>query len=111
MLTFNGTTVSLVQMFVWLVVAMLSGIIAEVLFGYTHIGLLSASVLGLLGALLGTWAADTFHLPSLLTLNLFGIEVELIWCTLGSIIVIAVLQSMRARRGGGGYRRRYRRDY
>ena len=33
MLTFNGTTVSLAQMFVWLVVAMLSGIIAEVLFG------------------------------------------------------------------------------
>ncbi len=110
MLTFNGSTVSLVQMFVWLVVALISGVIAETVFGYSHMGLLSASVLGLLGALLGTWAADTLHLPSLLTLNLFGITVELIWCTVGAIVVIAILQTFRAR-GGGGYRRRSRRNY
>ena len=110
MLTFNGTAVSLVQMFVWLVVAMVSGIIAETLVGYSHVGLLSASVLGLIGALLGTWVADTFHLPALLTLNLLGVEVELIWCTIGALLVIIVLQSFRMR-GGGGYRRRYRGDY
>ncbi len=118
MLTFNGSEVSLTQLLVWLVVALVSGGIAEVVFGYSHVGLLSATVLGMFGALLGSWASDRLGLPSLLTLSLFGIQVDLVWCTLGSIAVIAFLQSIRARRGGGmggggrrGYGRRYRREY
>jgi uncharacterized membrane protein YeaQ/YmgE (transglycosylase-associated protein family) len=108
MLAFNGNEISLVQLFVWLVVAMISGIIAETLYGYSHAGLFSTTVLGLLGALFGTWLASTLQLPALLTLTLFGVQVELIWCTVGSLIVIALLQSMRYRGGGGRSRRRSR---
>lgn len=110
MLTFNGATIAPTQLLVWLVVALISGVVAEAVVGYSHIGLLSATVLGLLGALLGTWIAHSLHLPPLLTLNLFGVEVELIWCTVGAILLIATLQTLRYRRGGGS-RRRYRREY
>jgi len=114
MLAFNGTVISTTQLLVWLAVALICGVVAEALFGYTRVGLLSATVLGLLGALLGTWIARALRLPPLLTLTLFGIQVELIWCTVGAIILIALLQTFRYRRGGGTRwrrRSRYRRDY
>jgi uncharacterized membrane protein YeaQ/YmgE (transglycosylase-associated protein family) len=111
MLTFNGTVISTTQLLVWLAVALICGIVAEALFGYTRIGLLSATVLGLLGALLGTWIARALHLPALLTLTLFGVQVELIWCTVGAIILIGLLQMFRYRGGGPRPRRRYRRGY
>jgi uncharacterized membrane protein YeaQ/YmgE (transglycosylase-associated protein family) len=107
MLAFNGNEVSLVQLFVWLVIAMLSGVIAETIYGYTHSGLLSTTVVGLIGALFGTWLASALQLPALLTLTLFEVQVELIWCTVGALLVIALLQSFRAR-GGGRSRRRFR---
>jgi uncharacterized membrane protein YeaQ/YmgE (transglycosylase-associated protein family) len=107
MLSFNGPVISTTQLLVWLAVALISGVVAESLFGYTHIGLLSATVVGLFGALLGTWLAHALRLPALLTLRLFGVQVELLWCTLGAILLVAVLKAFRYRRGGG-YRRHYR---
>jgi uncharacterized membrane protein YeaQ/YmgE (transglycosylase-associated protein family) len=111
MVTFNGVVIAPTQMLVWLMVALISGAVAEAVLGYTHIGLLSATALGLLGALLGTWLSDLLHLPPLLLLTLFGVQVELIWCTVGAVLLIVVLQTLRYQRRGGGYRRRYRRDY
>src|SRR5262249_41132650 len=71
MIAFNGVTINPVTVLVWLVIALISGAVAEALMGYTHIGLISATAIGLLGALLGTWvahpppspaAADDHHL-------------------------------------------------
>jgi uncharacterized membrane protein YeaQ/YmgE (transglycosylase-associated protein family) len=111
MITFNGAVIAPTQILVWLIVALICGAMAEAALGYTHIGLLSVTALGLLGALLGTWLSQVLHLPPLLLLTLFGVQVELIWCTLGAVLLIVVLQTLRYRRRGGGYRRRYRRDY
>ena len=107
MLTFNGTAISATTMLVWLVIALISGAIAEALLGYSHIGLISATAVGLVGAMLGTWVAQLLHLPPLLTISLFGVQAELIWCTVGTVLLIIMLQTLRYRRGGG-YRRRYR---
>ena len=81
------------------------------LLGYSHIGLLSATALGLLGALVGTWLASALRLPQMLTINVFGVQAELLWCTVGAILVIALTQALRSRRGGGGSRRRRSRGY
>lgn len=105
MLIFNGNTISLTQLIIWLVVALICGVIAEALVGYSHGGMVSSTIVGLLGALFGTWIADSLGLPSLLTLRLFDVEVELIWSILGSVIVIAILQTFRMRRSGGFGRR------
>jgi uncharacterized membrane protein YeaQ/YmgE (transglycosylase-associated protein family) len=113
MLTFNGNDVSLTQLIVWLLVALISGMAAEVLIGYSHVGMISATVIGMFGALFGTWLADRLHLPSLLTLRLFDVQIELIWSIVGSVLLVILLQTFRIRRGGGGYGRRssYRREY
>jgi len=78
---------------------------------YSHIGLVSATALGLLGALVGTWLASALRLPEMLTISVFGVQAELLWCTIGAILVIALMQTLRARRGGGGPRRRRSRGY
>ena len=108
MIAFNGSVLSLTQIGVWLVIALICGAVAQALLGYSHIGLLSATALGLLGALVGTWLARTLRLPPMLTITIFGVEAELLWCTVGAILVIALTQALRSRRGGGGYRRRRR---
>ena len=78
---------------------------------YSHIGLVSATALGLLGALVGTWLASALRLPQMLTISVFGVQAELLWCTIGAILVIALMQPLRSRRGGGGPRRRRSRGY
>ena len=112
MIAFNGSVLSLTQIIVWLVIALICGAVAQALLGYSHIGLLSATALGLLGALVGTWLASLLHLPPMLTINVFGVQAELLWCTVGAILVIALTQALRSRRGNsGGSRRRRSRGY
>jgi len=108
MVAFNGAVLSLTQIGVWLVIALTCGAVAQALLGYSHIGLLSATALGLLGALVGTWLASALRLPQMLTINVFGVQAELLWCTVGAILVIALTQALRSRRGGGGGSRRRR---
>ena len=108
MVALNGTALSPIQIGVWLAIALICGAVAEALLGYSHIGLLSATALGLLGALVGTWLASLLRLPSMLTINIFGVQAELLWCTVGAILVIALTQALRSRRGGGGGPRRRR---
>ena len=108
MVALNGTVLSPIQIGVWLVIALICGAVAQALLGYSHIGLLSATALGLLGALVGTWLASLLRLPSMLTINIFGVQAELLWCTVGAILVIALTQALRSRRGGGGGPRRRR---
>src|SRR5262249_36356738 len=102
MVALNGSVLSLTQIFLWLVIAVICGAVAQAILGYSHIGLLSATALGLLGALVGTWLANALRLPSILTINVFGVEAELLWCTVGAVLVIALTQSLHSRRGGGG---------
>jgi uncharacterized membrane protein YeaQ/YmgE (transglycosylase-associated protein family) len=111
MIAFNGSVLSLTQIIVWLLIALICGAVAQALLGYSHIGLLSATALGLLGALVGTWLASLLRLPSMLTINIFGVQAELLWCTIGAILVIALTQAFRSRRGGGSTRRRRSRGY
>jgi len=108
MIALNGSVLSLTQIVVWLVIALICGAVAQALLGYSHIGLLSATALGLLGALVGTWLASALRLPSMLTINIFGVQAELLWCTVGAILVIALTQTLRSRRGAGSRRRRSR---
>ena len=108
MIALNGSALSLTQIAVWLVIALICGAVAQALLGYSHIGLLSATALGLLGALVGTWLASALRLPQMLTINVFGVQAELLWCTVGAILVIALMQALRSRRGGGGGSRRRR---
>jgi uncharacterized membrane protein YeaQ/YmgE (transglycosylase-associated protein family) len=112
MVALDGTVLSPTQIGVWLVIALMCGAVAQALLGYSHIGLLSATALGLLGALVGTWLANTLRLPPLIVISVYDVRAELVWCTAGAVLVIGLTHALRhGRRGWGGYRRRRSREY
>ncbi|GAC1386845.1 MAG: hypothetical protein NVS4B8_09890 [Herpetosiphon sp.] len=98
-LSFNGHPIALVQVVVWVVVAIICGGIAEAILGYTHIGLVSSVGIGLVGALIGTWVAGALHLPPLLEISLAGVQIELVWSVLTAVLLIILVGSLRYRRG------------
>jgi uncharacterized membrane protein YeaQ/YmgE (transglycosylase-associated protein family) len=97
-LTLNGQPIAVIQIVVWLLVALVCGAIAESILGYTHIGLLGSTGVGLIGALAGSWLASALHLPSLIVLSIAGVNVELVWALLGSILLVLIGSTFRYRR-------------
>ncbi len=97
-LTLNGQSITLIQIVVWLLVAVVCGAVAEAILGYTHVGLLGSTGVGLIGALLGSWLASVAHLPPLLIVSIAGIDIELIWALVGSILLVLIGSTFRYRR-------------
>ncbi len=97
-LTLNGQPIALIQIAVWIVVALICGAIAESMLGYTHIGLLGSTGVGLIGALAGSWIAAVLHLPPLITLSIANVNIEVVWALLGSIVLVLIGSSFRYRR-------------
>jgi uncharacterized membrane protein YeaQ/YmgE (transglycosylase-associated protein family) len=92
----------------WIVLGAIVGIIAEKLTGQ-RLGLLMATVVGIVGALLGGWLAKAlFHVRTLDTF--FDLST---WVTaiVGAVILLLVVGALRGRGGGrrhGGRRSRRR---
>ena len=81
-----------------LVVAGVSGSIAQAIAGYSRGGCLVSIVLGFIGALLGTWLARLFGLPELLPLQFGGRHFPVIWSIIGAALFVAVLNLIGGRR-------------
>lgn len=103
MLAINGTTFSLVEILIWLVIAAICGVIAEALVGFSPGGLIASIAIGLVGAFIGSWLAAALGLPALLTVTFGDVQVELIWTIIGAALLVALLSLIRRPR------RRYRR--
>lgn len=110
MIYINGSAVSSTQILVWFAIALVSGGVAEALIGYSHAGVAQAIVVGLLGAFLGTWSSGALHLAPLLLIQAWGLVAELGWSTIGAILVLLLVQSLRhqSRRRAGYTRRSWR---
>lgn len=100
----NGTEFSLVEVLVWLLVAAICGALGEVLVGYSPGGLVGSIAVGLIGALVGSWLARSFSLPSFITFSYGGTSIEVLWTIIGAAIFVGILSLLR-----GGPRRRYSR--
>jgi uncharacterized membrane protein YeaQ/YmgE (transglycosylase-associated protein family) len=89
---------SLLETLILLAIAGLVGALAEFLIGYSLGGLLGAMMVGVVGALIGSWLARVLHLPALLPIQVGGRTIELVWATLGSLLLVGLLSVLRARR-------------
>ena len=81
-----------------LLIAAVSGSIAQALVGYSRGGCIVSIVLGFIGALLGYWIADALNLPLLFQVNIQGRNFPVIWSIIGGALFVAVLNLVSGRR-------------
>ncbi|MDQ2995740.1 MAG: GlsB/YeaQ/YmgE family stress response membrane protein [Chloroflexota bacterium] len=89
---------ALLETLILLAIAGLVGALAEFLIGFSLGGLLGAMIVGVIGALIGSWLAQLLHLPAILPIQVGVRTIELVWATLGSILLVGLLSALRARR-------------
>jgi uncharacterized membrane protein YeaQ/YmgE (transglycosylase-associated protein family) len=89
---------SLLETLILLAIAGIVGALAEFLIGFSLGGMLGAMIVGVLGALIGGWLAQLLRLPAILPIQVGTRSIELVWATLGSILLVGLLSALRARR-------------
>jgi uncharacterized membrane protein YeaQ/YmgE (transglycosylase-associated protein family) len=89
---------SLLETLILLTIAGLVGALAEFLIGFSLGGLLGAMIVGVIGALIGNWLARLLNLPPLLPIQVGARTIELVWATLGSLLLVGLLSVLRTRR-------------
>ncbi len=85
---------TLLGFLILLIVAALCGSIGAGLAGFTNKGCLTSIILGLIGALIGTWLSRILHIPDFLYLQ--GIPV--FWSIAGAAVFVALLNLLGGKR-------------
>ncbi len=80
-----------------LLIAAVAGALGQALAGYSLGGCLLAIVVGFVGAWIGTWIADSFGLPPLLVITIQGRDFPVVWATVGSALLAAVVGALTRR--------------
>ena len=82
---------SFLEFILLLIVAGVGGCLAQALAGYSHGGCLASIVLGLIGALLGTWIARLLGLGEILSIQIGSQPFPIIWSVIGAALFAGVL--------------------
>lgn len=86
------------EILLFLLVAGLCGSIAQALVGYSHGGCLVSIVLGLIGALLGTYLARALGMGEVLAITIGGKTFPIVWTVIGASLFVALLSLISRRR-------------
>jgi uncharacterized membrane protein YeaQ/YmgE (transglycosylase-associated protein family) len=89
---------SLLGFVVLLIIAAICGAIGQAIVGYSAGGCLFSSLIGLVGAYLGSWLATQLNLPELLTVHIDGQPFPIVWSIAGSAILVAIASLFARRR-------------
>lgn len=90
-------TFSILGLLVLFLVALACGYVAQRMFGLGSRGLLATTGFGLVGGLLGAFAAGAFGAPTLLRLDLGGVSFPLVWGLVGTLLVVGVVSAISHR--------------
>jgi uncharacterized membrane protein YeaQ/YmgE (transglycosylase-associated protein family) len=82
---------------VLLVIASICGSIGSRIAGYSHSGCIGSTLLGFVGAWLGTWIAAQAHLPTLYVLHVRGESFPVVWSIIGSAAFAVVMSLLTGR--------------
>jgi uncharacterized membrane protein YeaQ/YmgE (transglycosylase-associated protein family) len=93
---------TILELLILLVIAAICGAIGQAIAGYSLGGMVITTVVGFIGALLGTWIARALGLPELLMINVGGQPFPIVWAIIGSALFTAIV-ALFTRRPRGYY--------
>jgi len=82
---------TILEFIILLVIAAICGALGQAIAGYSLGGMVISTVVGFIGALLGTWLARTVGLPELLMINIGGQPFPIVWAIIGSALLAAIV--------------------
>ncbi len=88
---------SILEFILLLIIAGVCGSLAQALAGYSHTGCLASIVLGLIGALLGTWLARLLGVGEILSIQVGSQPFPIIWSIIGAALFAGVLHLFNRR--------------
>jgi uncharacterized membrane protein YeaQ/YmgE (transglycosylase-associated protein family) len=83
---------TLLEFFFLLIIAGVCGSLAQAIAGYSHGGCLVSIVLGLIGALLGTWIARALGIGEILDIQVGNRPFPVVWSVVGAALFVSVLK-------------------
>jgi len=82
---------TILEFIILLVIAAICGALGQAIAGYSLGGWLITTVVGFIGAWIGTWLARSIGLPELLMVNIGGEPFPIVWAIIGSAIFAAIV--------------------
>jgi len=76
---------------VLLIIAAICGAVGQALAGYSVGGCVASTLVGFVGAVLGTWIAGLLGLPEVFAINVGGRAFPIVWSVIGSALFVAFL--------------------
>lgn len=92
-MSFGDPTVG--EMIAYLVIALVCGLVGQALAGRSIGGFILSTVVGLVGAVLGTWLARHFDAPEILAVSVGGKSIPIVWAILGAAVVAVVVAGVQ----------------
>lgn len=89
---------TLLDFFLYLVIAGICGAVARAIAGGTTRGFIISIMVGFLGAFLGVWLARMAQLPRLVTVAVDGHPFPIVWSIIGGLVLVAILHALLPRR-------------
>jgi len=89
---------SLLNILLLLLVAAVCGSIGQALVGYSVGGCLMSTIVGFIGAWVGSWLSAQVGLPEPFTISIGGETFPVLWSIIGSALFVAVLGLITRRR-------------
>jgi uncharacterized membrane protein YeaQ/YmgE (transglycosylase-associated protein family) len=94
-------TITLTGLLILLIIAGVCGALGRAVGGGTGGGFFVSIALGFIGALLGTFIAQHFHLPELMVIQVDRTSFPILWSIIGAALFVALMHLM----SGGRYKR------
>src|SRR5215207_6066375 len=91
------SSMTIIEFVILIVIAAICGALGQAIAGYSLGGMVITTVVGFIGAWLGTWMARAVGLPELLMINIGDQPFPIVWAIIGSAVFAAVIALLTRR--------------